>query len=186
MDVKVVIMIFCFKSIEIMDAMKKKIDFSYMTEMPPIGECDIKFTRWYQLYGDLIAHSVDGDFLPIALMQYERMIKQLGPNEDPPKIGIYRLAYNMDKVNKPSVSKKLHPRDDFLQKTLGFAPVAKKMNIDMHAVAIDTPADKPKKKRTFEYVDIALLYHVMRKCMEQCCPASVQSSCIDINRDSIS
>lgn len=49
-----------------------------MTDIPPMGECDVKFTRWGRAYGDMIAHSVDGDFLPIALIEHERNLREVG------------------------------------------------------------------------------------------------------------
>ena len=47
------------------------MDKEYM-QLPPMGENDIKFTRFCEMYGDCVAHSVDGDYLPIALMEHER------------------------------------------------------------------------------------------------------------------
>jgi hypothetical protein len=60
-----------------------------------MGENDIKFTRFARIYGDCIAHSVDGDYLPIALLEHERQVALLGIQADPVRIAVYRLAYNM-------------------------------------------------------------------------------------------
>jgi hypothetical protein len=65
-----------------------------------MGENDTKFTRFGPIYGDTIAHSVDGDYLPIALMEHEKQVNLLGPNKDPFKIAIYRLEFNMNKKVK--------------------------------------------------------------------------------------
>jgi hypothetical protein len=65
---------------------------TYLTQM---GENDIKFTRFSRMYGDCIAHSVDGDYLPIALMEHERQVAELGKDQDPIRIAVYRLEYNM-------------------------------------------------------------------------------------------
>lgn len=72
-----------------------KVCHTYMTDVPPMGECDVKFTRWGRMYGDMIAHSVDGDFIPIALLEHERNIR-LGASQF--KIGLYRMEYNMTKA----------------------------------------------------------------------------------------
>lgn len=77
-----------------------KVCHTYMTDIPPMGECDVKFTRWGRMYGDIIAHSVDGDFIPIALLEHERNIRMEMPQF---KIGLYRMEYNM---SKPTVTRK--------------------------------------------------------------------------------
>lgn len=44
----------------------------FMADVPPMGEADIKFLRWAEHFGgDMVASSVDGDFIPIALMRRE-------------------------------------------------------------------------------------------------------------------
>lgn len=72
-----------------------KVKHQYLADIPPNGECDIKFTRWARCYGDMIAHSVDGDFLLIALMEHERQLFEQMVN--PVRISVYRLEYNMEK-----------------------------------------------------------------------------------------
>ena len=75
-----------------------------MDEIPPMGECDVKFTRWARMLGDLIAHSVDGDFIPIALMEHEKQANDLlsgggqgDKNTAPTNIALFRIEYNMEK-----------------------------------------------------------------------------------------
>jgi hypothetical protein len=62
-----------------------------------MGENDTKFTRFCPMYGDTIAHSVDSDYIPIALIEHEKQVNLLGPKKDPVKIAIYRLEFNMNK-----------------------------------------------------------------------------------------
>jgi hypothetical protein len=77
----------------------RKLDMEYM-QLPPMGENDIKFTRFARIYGDCIAHSVDGDYLPIALLEHEAQIATKGQDQDPFKIAIYRLEYNMSPTTR--------------------------------------------------------------------------------------
>lgn len=56
------------------------------------GECDIKAFSWLE-WGDILIDSTDGDFLPLALVQTERLIKN---GVRPPKILIYRLMTKTD------------------------------------------------------------------------------------------
>ena len=65
--------------------------------MPALGECDIKWTRWFEKYGDGIASSTDGDFIPIALMNHEAHLRTLvgGVPSAPYKVAIYRGEYRM-------------------------------------------------------------------------------------------
>lgn len=49
----------------------------FLSDIPPMGEADIKFLRWVTYFnGDAIAFSIDGDFIPIALMFYEEQLLQ--------------------------------------------------------------------------------------------------------------
>lgn len=55
---------------------------TFMADIPPMGEADIKFLRWAGHFdGDLIASSVDGDFIPIALMHHEARVLQVKIHE---------------------------------------------------------------------------------------------------------
>jgi hypothetical protein len=56
------------------------------------------------MLGDLIAHSVDGDFIPIALMEYEKQVNTLltahggegkKRQRQPANIAIFRIEYRM-------------------------------------------------------------------------------------------
>jgi hypothetical protein len=60
-----------------------------------MGENDVKFTRFAQIYGNSIAHSVDGDYLPIALIEHERQVAAANPEKPPTRIAVYRLEFNM-------------------------------------------------------------------------------------------
>ena len=65
---------------------------------PPLGEADIKFTR-YTKFGDLLVEATDGDYVPISLLHVERMIAENRENLVPdvaactqvPQISIYRM-----------------------------------------------------------------------------------------------
>ena len=46
--------------------------------------------------GDIVAHSVDGDFIPIALIRHESMVLSNNDKEEVPyRIALYRLKYNI-------------------------------------------------------------------------------------------
>lgn len=66
-----------------------KLDKEFL-QMPPMGENDVKFTRFSRMYGNCVAHSVDGDYLPIALMEHERQLATSGSGHDPVRIAVYR------------------------------------------------------------------------------------------------
>jgi hypothetical protein len=80
----------------------------FMVDVPPMGEADIKFLLWAEYFGgDTVAFSVDGDFIPIALMRYEEQAlrlklyqqkqKKKGEEADSPppvhNVAIYRIKY---------------------------------------------------------------------------------------------
>jgi hypothetical protein len=104
-----------------------------------MGENDIKFTRFARLYGDCIAHSVDGDYLPIALLEHERQVNILALQGDPVRIAVYRLAYNM-------------------------IPAAQRVT-GVKRSASESKAEK-KPPREWEYVDISTLYQVLSNVMD--------------------
>ena len=110
-----------------------------LPDLAPLGEADIKFTRYAEIYRDLLVDSVDGDSIPIALIHQELAFSDLTMgtmrSEDlagaPPRICIRRITTRVD-------------------------PLPKKR-------AKTEPA-----KRTFEYVNIPLLYHALRDILLQC------------------
>lgn len=150
----------------------RKWSHTYMTSMPPNGECDVKFTRWGRLYGDMICYSVDGDFLGIALMEHERQINELGVNGDPNKMAIYRLEYKM-KEDKPAAAKKGDDNGKGRLKRDARGNLVLSNGERIPNEGGSTASAAPSRKRTFEYVDITSLYHVMRTAMHQCAPANV-------------
>lgn len=91
-----------------LDPSTRKPFHKFMTDIPPMGECDVKFTRWSRMLGveTMIAHSVDGDFIPIALMEYEKQVNLLtsgdgrknksSSSSGPCSIAIFRMEYNME------------------------------------------------------------------------------------------
>lgn len=150
------------------NAVTKKITHEYLTDIPPQGECDIKFTRWGAIYGDMVAHSVDGDFLPIALMEYERQIRENTGNTF--KIALYRMQYNEPK----SAASKLPKKRDASGGIKQFFACA--------ATLPDTSVVVAKKKgRVMEYVNIPMLYNVLRGAMRQCAPSATSSPCHELH-----
>ena len=43
-----------------------------MEELKPMGESDVKFIRYVDLYGSALVHAIDGDYLAIALLYYTK------------------------------------------------------------------------------------------------------------------
>lgn len=70
-----------------LDATTNKVVQDFMLDVPPMGECDVKFTRWFRRFGDGVAYSVDGDFIPIALMNYEAELRALGAQQQASVLG---------------------------------------------------------------------------------------------------
>lgn len=56
--------------------------------LPALGEADVKFTRFADMFGRLVVDSIDGDSIPIALMHHERCLRRASP---PPLVSIYRI-----------------------------------------------------------------------------------------------
>jgi hypothetical protein len=74
-----------------------------MTDLVPMGESDVKFCRYVDLYGNALVHAIDGDYLAIALLYYTQ--RPLGANNS---IYIYRqLSTFPTGAPKPAVKKKV-------------------------------------------------------------------------------
>jgi hypothetical protein len=118
------------------------IEVKEIPELLPMGEADVKFTRYADLYKDLLVDSVDGDSIPIALVHHETCIRDLTTGtmnlddlaESPPRVCIYRMTTKV--ADTPSKR-----------------------------------GEDGKTKRTFEYVNVPALYHtlsgVCRQCMDR-------------------
>ena len=128
-------------------AVESGLEIRELRELLPMGEADIKFTRYADLFKDLLVDSVDGDSIPIALLHHEACVRELTMGsmdlddlvEAPPRICIYRITTRV--------------ADDL--------PAAKKRSADGE--------EKSKAyKRTFEYVHIPALYHTLSEVCAQC------------------
>lgn len=150
------------------DSSNNKISHEYMTDVAPNGECDIKFTRWARCFGDMIAHSVDGDFLLISLMEHERQLHEL--QAVPARIAVYRMEYNMDKT--PASGKRKKDDNADVQQ----AKIAKDAKGRLVTTQTGTTAStQSKPRRTYEYVNIPLLYRVISDAMRQCSPSEIST-----------
>jgi hypothetical protein len=76
-----------------------------LPELLPLGEADVKFTRYASLFKDLLVDSVDGDSVPIALLHHEACVADLTMGsmreddlvEAPPRVCIYRMTTRVEK-----------------------------------------------------------------------------------------
>lgn len=155
-----------------------------------------QWRRWAESLGDIIVNSVDGDFIPIALMEYEKLIKTINYENDedarPPNIALLRIEYNME---SPSVKKRSSPtaseggaskRKKSTQlvslKALGGMIQLVGMNETPTSSAASSSTSTaaatkaPRKKNTKEYVDIATLYQSMNSLMHQFVGEKIEGS----------
>ena len=175
-----------------------RITHRFLTAIPPNGECDVKFTRWGKMLGDMVAYSVDGDFIPISLMELERQEREKDPK--PFRIALYRIetaARAETTARKKPVEEECHPVKGMPNKhkqqalltqsnsgkviiTEGFVTGLVTGEAADAALAAERkhhelPVPLVKKKRSMEYVSINHLYLVLREAMRQCSPSDVMS-----------
>ena len=125
---------------------------TFMVNVPPMGEADIKFTRWLNYFqGDMVSFSVDGDFIPIALMHHERslLLQGSGAETRPRNIAIYRLRYRMTPV--PRIAKTAAAAAGTLQQQQDAQPRVQQKH----------------PPREYEYVSIPALYCGMRDAFDR-------------------
>jgi hypothetical protein len=94
----------------------------------------------------------------VTYFKNHRQLSVKGTTTDPTRIAVYRLEYNMD------------------------PPASRKRLLSGNT----KPIEKEKKKRTWEFVDISLLYNVLRKVMDGFSTQSIrmtQSSPISSSHD---
>jgi hypothetical protein len=145
-----------------------------MPDLPPMGEADIKFTRWADHFGgDTIAFSVDGDFIPIALMHHEHQLRNVQAG-GAYRLCLYRLRYRMPTPSaKKAPVKGDKPR---LSASSAKKQAAKGGKPQEEAAVPEAPA-RPA-AREYEYVNIPALYYAMLEAfqrMTRCCAGASTS-----------
>jgi len=109
-----------------------------LENLDPMGEADIKFTRYADMFGSLLVDSIDGDSIPIALLHHERCLRSPAATM-PPKVCVYRLELKDPIPSSLSGTKR------------------KK----------DEEADKKKSTRSYEYVNVQSLYYLLVEAISQ-------------------
>lgn len=157
----------------------------YLTDIPSLGEADIKYLRWAHVFqvgraerglafqamkrqcwlvqGNIIAHSVDGDFIPIALIH-----REMTPATLPYRVALYRLKYNAP--GSSNKNKKLASG----QMQLTGRKRKSDGKMEMAASATAPASTQSNSKREYEYVDIHALYDGLCHVLDQNVPELLQ------------
>ena len=118
-------------------------------DMAALGEADVKFVRYCDMYRNLQVDSVDGDCVPIALLKMETGHKG--------NITILRMETKLKEDKpKPSGSKRGQPEQG---PELRGRPRPPAVNLASAAVGqVETATDKKKPGRVYEYVHINKIF----------------------------
>lgn len=150
----------------------------FLTDLPPLGEADIKYLRWAHVFqGDLVAYSVDGDFIPIALIHHELAIASGDPSP-PYKVALYRMQYNCPSSSAAAKSKasshdKQQARLAGKKRKKGGGQVVDELVLAPAAAsAAESNTKSTSKRREYEYVDIPALYAKLSNVLLEQCPPS--------------
>lgn len=130
-----------------------------LPELVPMGEADVKFTRYADLFKDLLVDSVDGDSIPIALLHHEAAIRDLTMGsmceddlaESPARICIYRMTTRVEKET-PKKRKVADTKEG-----------GAKEGETNEGEAKEGEAKEGRARRTYEYVNIPLLHLAIRE-----------------------
>lgn len=82
-----------------------RVTAAVLEELPPLGEADLKFTRFADRFGKLLVDSIDGDSIPIALMHHELCLRRATP---PPLVSVYRME--LKQAKRPADGGQKRPR----------------------------------------------------------------------------
>ena len=146
----------------------------FLTDLPPLGEADIKFLRWAHVFhGDMVAYSVDGDFIPIALIHREMLLASSASPDSHYRVALYRMKYNPPGATS-NKGKKVEQTQMQLAGTKRKGGDVKMVLGTTTAAAATQPNNNASnnKRREYEYVDIAALYTKMCSVLLENCPPS--------------
>jgi hypothetical protein len=165
----------------------------FLTDLPPMGEADVKFTRWSNVFqGDLVAYSVDGDFIPISLIHYEKQLldERRTESQRPFRIALYRIRYKLPEDKKKVACVKnavqtsssgakggggggggggqlLLTGSKRRRGSNGGSFLALTTASSSASGASDSTQRKSQQGREYEYVDIATLYQALQQAFRQ-------------------
>jgi len=83
---------------------------SVMSELEPMGEADLKFFRYAERYGSLLAMATDSDYVPISLL---RLHTRSYSCADAPRVVILRLRTSLPGEKKTPAPKDERPRREY-------------------------------------------------------------------------
>jgi hypothetical protein len=116
-----------------------------LSHLCPLGEADIKFPRYAEIYRDVMVDSVDGDSIPIALIHHEAALRDL-------TMGSMRSADLSDAPPRVCINR-----------------ITTRLAEDKAAVKQEAKDTGSKiTKRTYEFVNIPLLYENLYTVCAQC------------------
>ena len=148
----------------------------FLTDLPPMGEADVKFLRWSHVFqGDLVAYSVDGDFIPISLIHHEKQLL-VDKRQEPFRIALYRIRYKMpeEKVKKSQVAKIAAAGGGSKQLLLtgtkrrsDGSMVLSTSGAQSSSSSVVETAKSARHGREYEYVDIPTLYQGLCNAFDQ-------------------
>jgi hypothetical protein len=144
-----------------------KLASEELVDLHPLGEADVKFTRYASMFKDLLVDSIDGDSVPIALLYQEKCFRLMTQGtmdpkhltDAPPRICIYRITTKLDEDRAERPAKKSKTDTDSSSQT--DKKVARCSN------------------RTYEYVNIPMLYLSLRNVFSQSMGRAVLFSIYD-------
>jgi hypothetical protein len=118
--------------------------------MQPLGEADIKSCRWCDLYPNILIDSIDGDSIPILLAYYNRKAREADAagTDNKLKISIYRMQLQTSDAKR---EQKTRQQEESKKRKMG-----------------DEVESKKATHRTYEFVNIPLLYVGLQMAVLQC------------------
>jgi hypothetical protein len=124
------------------DPAEHRVQSALLAGMPALGEADVKFTRYADMYTKLMVDSIDGDSIPIALMHLERRMRST-TQQRIPDVAVYRMELHL----------------------VGTERTAGKKRASEDSAASGTSSSR--ERRTYEFVHINALYCGLKQAIAQ-------------------
>lgn len=138
-----------------------RLQRTVLEDLDCLGEADVKFPRYAEMYASLLVDSIDGDSVAIALRHHELCLRR---GQTPPRVCVYRMEIKHSPARASDA-----PAGPLrqIQPSRHSASGAPESAGPLQPIAAAKPAGRARQPKTYEYVHIQSLYHGLMQAVAQ-------------------